>query len=308
MDGAPRRIRTPAVLVAETRAPPALPQWKDESPMRVLLAATTSLVVLAGASASLAQDKSWTGAYVGASIGLAHRNDNSGERIGFDKDLNGSFGDTVTTAAGADAFSPGFCGGKNITNAAAGGCRGDDTKDAEFALRAGYDYQFGPWVVGAVGEYSQAQFSDAVTAFSTTPAAYTFHRKLTDLWALRARGGYAFGDNLAYVTGGFAMGGVDHGFSTTNTANSFASSGGGDARGYQIGVGFERRVMPNVTVGVEYLRTDLDDKGSTVRAGNLGATPATNPFLLTSAQGTNFQRTDDQIKVDSFRITAAYRF
>ena len=45
------------------------------------------------------------------------------------------------------------------------------------------------------GISSQAQFSDAVTAFSTTPAAYTFHRKLTDLWALRARGGYAFGDN-----------------------------------------------------------------------------------------------------------------
>jgi outer membrane immunogenic protein len=276
--------------------------------MRILLAATASLIVLAGASPSLAQDNSWTGAYVGGSVGFANRKDNGGERIGFDKDLNGSYGDTVTTAAGADAFSPGFCGGANLTNAAVGGCRGDDKKDAEFSVRAGYDYQFGPWVVGAVGEYSQAQFSDAVTAFSTTPAAYTFHRKLTDLWALRARGGYAFDDNLFYLTGGYAMGSVDHTFSTTNTANSFASSGGDDAKGYQIGVGFERRVMPNVTVGVEYLRTDLDDKGSTVRAGNLGATPATNPFLLTNAQGTNFQRGDDQIKVDSFRVTAAYRF
>ncbi len=276
--------------------------------MRILLAATTSLAVLAGASAAFAQDGTWTGPYLGASLGYANRNDNSGERIGFDKDLNGSFGDTVTTAAGADAFSTGFCGGANITNAAPGGCRGDDTKDAEFSVRAGYDYQFGAFVVGAVGEYSQAQFSDAVTAFSTTPAAYTFHRKLTDLWALRARGGYAVGETLAYVTGGFAFGSVDHTFSTTNTANSFTSSGGDDAKGYQIGLGLEHRVTPNITIGVEYLRTDLDDKGSTVRAGNLGATPATNPFLLTNIQGTNFQRTDDQIKVDSFRVTAAYRF
>ncbi len=276
--------------------------------MRLILAATTSLIVLAGASAALAQDNGWTGAYVGGSIGAAHRDDNSGERIGFDKDLNGSYGDTVNTAAGADAFSPGFCGGSNVTNAAAGGCRGDDKKDAEFSVRAGYDYQFGPWVVGGVGEYSQAQFSDAVTAFSTTPAAYTFHRKLTDLWALRARGGYAFGETLAYVTGGFARGSVDHSFSTTNTANSFASSGGKDAKGYQIGLGVEHRFMPNVTVGVEYLRTDLDDKGSTVRAGNLGATPANNPFLISNPQGTNFQRGDDNIKVDSIRVTAAYRF
>ena len=276
--------------------------------MRVLLAATTSLIVLAAASPSLAQDNGWTGAYVGGAIGYAHRNDNSGERIGFDKDLNGSYGDTVTTAAGADAFSPGFCGGPNLTNAAAGGCRKDDVKDAEFSVRGGYDCQIGQWVVGAVGEYSQAQFSDAVTGFSTTPAAYTFHRKLTDLWALRARGGYAFGETLAYVTGGYAMGSVDHSFSTTNTANSFTSTGGDDAKGYQIGFGVEHRVTPNITLGAEYLRTDLDDKGSTVRAGNLGATPANNPFLISNAQGTNFQRGDDDIKVDSFRLTAAYRF
>jgi outer membrane immunogenic protein len=269
--------------------------------MRALLAATTSIIVLATAGAALAQDNSWTGAYVGAAAGFANRKDSGGERILFDKDLNGSYGDTVNTAAGADAFSPGFCGGSNLTNAAAGGCRSDDRKDAEFALRAGYDYQFGQWVVGAVGEY-------AVTAFSTTPAAYTFHRKLTDLWALRARGGYALDDNLFYLTGGVAMGSVDHSFSTTNTANSFASSGGDDAKGYQIGLGFERRVTPNITVGAEYLRTDLDDRGSTVRAGNLGATPATNPFLIANTQGTNFQRGDDQIKVDSFRVTAAYRF
>ncbi len=276
--------------------------------MRAVIAATTSLIALAAASAASAQDTPWTGAYVGAAFGYGQRDDNGRERIGFDKDLNGSYGDTVTTAAGADAFSPGFCGGSNQTNAAAGGCRDDDDSDAEFSVRLGYDYQIGSWVFGAVGEYSQAQYSDAVTAFSTTPAAYTFHRKLTDLWALRARGGYAFGDNLLYATGGYAMGSVNHTFSTTNTANSFVSSGGDDAKGYQIGLGFERRVTPNVTVGAEWLRTDLEDDGSTVRAGNLGATPANNPFLLTNAQGTNFQRSDDKIQVDTFRITAAYRF
>ncbi|MBL8771021.1 MAG: outer membrane beta-barrel protein [Phenylobacterium sp.] len=274
--------------------------------MRTLLLATASALLM---TAGAAQAQDWTGFYVGATVGYADRSESSGESVLFDTNLDGTFGDTVRTAAGADAFSTGFCGGSFNTNAAPGGCRKDDNDDYELSIRAGYDYQFaGNWVVGGVIEYSELQLQDAVTAFSITPAAYNFTRKLTDTLAVRARGGYAMGDSLFYVTGGYAQGDVEHSFRTTNTVNAFPERGGGKAKGYQLGLGYERKITQNVTLGVEFLRTSLDDDDYGVRAANNGTTAATNPFLLVNTAGTDFLRSDDDFEYNSFRVTAGWRF
>jgi len=271
----------------------------------LLLAATAATLSLAGA----AQAQDWTGFYVGVAAGYADRSESSRETILFDTNLDGSYGDTVNTAAGANAFSPGFCGGGYSTNAAPGGCRKDDTDDIELSIRAGYDWQFAEnWVVGAVIEYSELQLQDQVTAFSTTPAGYAFTRKLTDTLAIRARGGYAAGDNLFYLTGGYAQGDVSHSFNTTNGVNAFPERGGGKAKGYQFGAGYERKITPNVTLGVEFLRTNLDDDDYRVRATNSGTTAPTNPFLLVNTQGVDFRRSNNDFKYNSFRVTAAWRF
>ncbi len=276
--------------------------------MRIFLLTAVAGAALA-AGAAQAQDTSWTGAYVGVVGGYADRSESKGETIGFDTNLDGRFDNTVTTAAGANAFSTGFCGGAFNTNAAPGGCRGDDKSDVEIGVRAGYDYQFaGGWVVGGVVEYTQLELSDAVTAFSTTPASYSFTRKLNNVLAARARAGYAFDENLVYVTGGYARGNVRRSFTTTNTVNAFPRSGGGDADGYQIGLGVERKLTPNWAVGAEFLRTSLKDDEFGVRATNNGTTAATNPFILQNAQGTGFRRTDDDIEFNSYRVTLSYRF
>jgi opacity protein-like surface antigen len=272
----------------------------------LLLAASAAAFAMAGAAS--AQTADWTGPYVGVSVGYADRSESKGETIGFDTNLDGQFGDTVRNVAGADAFSPGFCPGANNTNAAGGGCRNDDKSDVELSLRGGYDYQIGQFVVGGVVEYSQLQLQDAVTAFSTTPAAYTFTRKLNDLWAVRARGGYAFGNSLIYATGGYAVGNMKHSFNTTNTVNAFPQRGGGDAKGYQIGLGFEHKLTDNISLGAEWLRTSLDDDDFGVRAANSGTTAPTNPFLLANPSGTDFLRTDDDFEFNSFKATVSYRF
>ena len=164
--------------------------------LNLAIAATLALA----AGAAHAEDANWTGFHVGVVGGYAVRSESSGESIGFDTNLDGKFDNTVNNAAGANAFSTGFCGGAFNTNAAPGGCRGDDKSDIEIGVRAGYDYQFaGNWVVGGVVEYTQLQLQDAVTAFSITPAAYTFTRKLRDTIAIRARAGYALGDNQLYI-------------------------------------------------------------------------------------------------------------
>ena len=276
--------------------------------MKNILLVAAALSAVSFASSASAQSADWTGPYVGASVGYADRSESKGETIGFDTNLDGTFGDTVRNVAGADAFSTGFCPGSFNTNAAPGGCRNDDKTDVEVSLRGGYDYQFGQFVVGGVVEYSRVELQDAVTAFSITPAAYNFTRKLTDLWAVRARGGYAFGDSLIYATGGYAVGNMKHSFRTTNTVNAFPLRGGGDAKGYQLGVGFEHKLTDNISVGAEFLRTSLDDDDFGTRAANTGTTAATNPFLLVNPQGTDFLRTDDDFEFNSFKATVSYRF
>ena len=42
----------------------------------------------------------------------------------------------------------------------------------------------------------------------------------------------------------YAQGDINHSFNTTNTVNAFPERGGGKAKGYQFGAGYERKIMP----------------------------------------------------------------
>lgn len=224
----------------------------------------------------------------------------------FDTNRDGNFNDTVRTTLGANAFSEGFCQGAAQGRTPADGCRSGEDGNLNYSLRAGYDWQFGNWVVGAVGEYAVVNIGNDVSAFSTTPASYTFTRDLNSVTALRARGGYAFGDSLVYATGGWAWADMDHSFSTTNTVNAFTTSGGEDVDGYQLGVGYEMQLgnmgWSNWSLGAEYLWTSLDDGDYEVAVGP-GTAPATNPFLLVNTTGTDMQRTGDDFEFGTFSMT-----
>ena len=274
--------------------------------MKLLLSSSAAALLITFSGAALAQAPEWTGGYIGAQAGYGFKAENDDETVQFDTDLNGSFGDTVRTGAGANAFSPGFCEGRATGVAPGAGCEKQD-RGFEFGARAGYDMQFGSFVVGVVGEVSRTNVHDAISAFSTTPASYTMERELNALAAARVRGGFALGRTLAYATGGYATGQVDRRFRTTNTANTFTRTSGDDwVDGWQLGGGLEHKVTNDVSLGLEYLLTELEDDGYTVRAG--GPVPATNPFVLTNPAGTNFQRTEDDLRIHSVRVTAAYRF
>ncbi|KRA17669.1 MULTISPECIES: outer membrane beta-barrel protein [unclassified Lysobacter] len=270
------------------------------------------LLALLGASlapAALAQSSGdWTGGYVGGYLGQVLDPDDGNDRFVFDTNLDGRYGDTVTTAAGADAFSPGSCNGVARGPTPAAGCDGNNG-GAEWGLRAGYDWQVGDWVFGVVGDYGMNDARDAVSSFSTTPARYTMLRKVDSVAAIRARVGMAFGDdgrNLAYFTAGYATAKVENTFLTSNGVNTFTTNGDSDANGAQFGIGYERRVNEHLALGIEYLRTQLKDDEYRVRAQ--GPAPATNPFIRQNAAGTDFRRSDDDFDLDSIRLTATYRF
>jgi outer membrane immunogenic protein len=276
--------------------------------MRTLLGATGVLTLSLAAMPALAQDSAdepaFDGVYIGGSFGRSVQNNDIGETILFDRGSNGSFGETITTPAGANAFSPGFCNGaatSNLNNS----CTND--KDGyEYYARLGADQQYGKWVIGAVAEFGKSNVRDSVSAFSTTPAFYTMTREIDWNAALRARAGYVAGQStLFYGTFGGAYAKIDRSFTTGNTANSFTLNDDDDAFGWQAGGGVEQKFGRNFSIGLEYLYSRYNDGDGRVRVGQ-GTAGATNPFVL--AGGAYFARSDSKFAFHAIRLTGAVRF
>ncbi len=272
------------------------------NPRKLLLAVAVGAALPSMAAAS---EPSWTGGYFGLHGAYAFQPDDAMETVLFDTNLDGTFDDTVRTAAGADAFSPGFCGGRAQGSMTSAGCT-DDEDGIDVGARVGYDWARGSFVFGVVGEGAYGRLNDGVTAFSTTPASYTHGRKLRWLASARARVGWALGGSLVYATGGGARGGVDHSFATTNVVNTFTPTEEESAWGYQVGGGVEFSVGARFRVGAEYLFTSLEDDDFQVHVA--GPAPATNPFIRTNPAGTDMRRGGEDFTFGSARLVASYRF
>ena len=272
----------------------------------------TVTLALSGAALSTnafaqARDTHFDGPYVSATIGLAAQGNDGGDTLVFDKDGDGSYDDTILTSGGANAFSPGFCGGVSNGNAPALGCRSDRDK-LEYAVRAGFDRRSGNVVLGALVEGSMNNSKDGTSGFSTTPAGYSIQRELDYAVSLRARAGFTPGGGaLFYVTGGGSYGKLKHTFATTNTANAFDEQRDGKmVWGWQAGGGAEVMVTDNVSLGLEYLYNRYRDNKYRV-AVTQGTAPATNPFILTSAQ-TNIRSSDRNFDFHSLRASLSFQF
>ena len=145
---------------------------------------------------------------VGVAGGYDAQPNDGGSRILFDRNLDGRFGDTVSTATGADAFGApvgGFCHGRAYgsngpTNPTApGGCHKDEDGWAYYG-RVGWDYQRGNIVIGAVGEFGKSEITDSVSAFSTTPASYTMTRSVDWEASIRGRLGYTPNNTTLFLS------------------------------------------------------------------------------------------------------------
>lgn len=275
------------------------------------LSAASLAVLLAGVAApALAQSvPDWSGPYIGVYGGVVENNEDAGEGLVFDRDFDGQFDDTVVLSGSTtNAFTPGSCDGSATGQAASGGCDVDPT-GVDGSIRAGYDMQFGPLVVGLIGELSAVDMEDSVTSFSSTPAAYVFTRQVEQMAALRARVGFAVGPALLYATGGAATAKVENSFRTTNTTNSFTETVNEDeADGYQLGGGVEWKLARNLSLTGEYLYSNLQPGDYVVRAG-AGTAPATNPFILApNTAGTDITRSNDGLELHALRIGMNVRF
>ncbi len=108
---------------------------------------------------------------------------------------------------------------------------GLDRKNSSFGVQAGYDWQIDNWVVGLGVD---AFHGKTVTDFGD----------LDSLSRVKVRGGYAFGDTLAYVSAGASYG----------TSRDF-----GNDWGYSAGIGLEHRITDRVSLTGEINQHRFDN-------------------------------------------------
>lgn len=307
-------MRTPLTLAAIAALSVAMPAFaQDAAPMDPNMAPAPMAAEPAppppmlAEPTSLPEDRPFSGLYVGAAGGYDIQGNDTGSSILFDRNLDGRFGDGVLTSTGANAFAPGSCPGQARAALPAYGCNSDKDGFAYYG-RVGFDQQYGPFVVGLVGEFGKSEIRDYVSSYSTTPAAYVMMRKVNWEGGARLRAGYAANTTLFYGTGGAGYAQIGRRFATTNGLNSFDGRGKREKFGLQAGGGIEQKLGEHFSVGLEYLYHSYVDDDYRVRVG-AGTAPATNPFILApNTTGTDLKRSDQVFRWQSIRATAAFRF
>ena len=109
---------------------------------------------------------------------------------------------------------------------------GVDGDDPIAGFTAGYDYDFGSFVLGTAVDYDW-------TSLNLTPAV-----QAEKILRVKVRGGLKMGRGLAYATGGY-----------TNLDTNIV----GDVDGFFVGGGYDYMVGEHLTIGGELLYHDYDN-------------------------------------------------
>jgi outer membrane immunogenic protein len=138
----------------------------------------------------------------------------------------------------------------------------------------GYNIQSGNLVFGLEGSLAAANFDGRFTApYMPGLAAGAWTPNMNWMGTVTGKLGYAFGQWLPYVKGGFAT--ADVGSPLQGASSLGAFSQGTEATGWTAGVGFEYQFSPKWSLGVEYLYTDLGGN-SNGAPGSLSGAPLSN--------------------------------
>ena len=185
---------------------------------RILLASAAALAVAGLIGPAAAADLSRQAGYRGPSY-LPMVYNWQGLYVGVNG--GGVWGSSNWTGAGATM---------NVTGGMVGGT-------------AGYNWQFGQWILGLEGDLDWASMTG--TAVNPICPATGCSTQSGFLGTARGRIGYAFDRVMPYITGGLAVGNIQAGsISTTNA-------------GWTVGAGVEFAIAPQFTAKFEYLYVDL---------------------------------------------------
>jgi outer membrane immunogenic protein len=197
----------------------------------------------------------WTGFYVGGQVGYGwNANDNDFVLPGGFVVQSGDFGDE------GDGFLAG--------------------------VHAGYNVQFGSFVVGVEGDI-EGVFGDdddedvVIVGPDGVFTNYGFAGSALD-WqgSIRARAGFAFDRALIYATGGFAFAGLSDGFGIVGDDDDTLT-------GWTLGAGVEYAFTNNLTTRLEYRYTNFDGGSNVFNDVDLG---------------------DNEIEFHTVRVGLSYKF
>ena len=197
---------------------------------------SSAVVALAlSAQPALAQDATWSGLYAGVQAG-------AGRAESVHDDLDRWYYDyrNYKTAK---------------TNVLAG-------------VKAGYDYQAGPAIVGVLGEVS---FGKIDTRHEVTPASpsYAISSKTKALGSVRAKLGVASGNLAVFATGGWAFSDTTHSFGDTDGSNEGYSEKG-DRSGSVIGLGAAYAISAKSRIGLDLSRYQFGARTHEVISAGVG--------------------------------------
>jgi outer membrane immunogenic protein len=176
----------------------------------------------------------WTGFYVGASVGFA------GDEFNYPVSATDAFGNLVGSGS-AHLNSSGVIGGG----------------------QAGFNFQFsGPFVAGVEADIQASSVTGEIGLngqVAGTPFAGTAGSRLGYLGTIRGRLGYAVLANrgLVYATGGLAYGGVNSFANGSISGTGLGISKDTTGTGWTIGGGFEYALNDHWSFRTEYLFVDL---------------------------------------------------
>ncbi|HDZ74892.1 MAG TPA: porin family protein [Aurantimonas coralicida] len=187
----------------------------------------------------------WSGLYIGGQVGGAFGFD------GADTVYNPRPGYGSAFAATPSSNKSSFVGGGHI----------------------GYDYQIGNVVIGAVADINKMNGSSE-RSFSVGGVSFPVKDKIDYMGTVRGRLGYAYDRFLVYGTGGlaYAKRSRSTSFPTTTsgpfTGYKFSEKTDKTDTGYAVGGGIDYLVSRNMSVGLEYLYTDLGKNDWSAKATN----------------------------------------
>lgn len=131
---------------------------------------------------------------------------------------------------------------------------------AALGAGVGYDWQFDRAVLGLEADFSWVGARGNGWCGFPFALPHGCGGGVTSLGTVRGKLGYEIGNIgvplLAYVTGGFAFGGI------RGWDGLLGGSGTKTAVGWTLGGGLEALVAPNWSVKLEYLYTDLGNRGT----------------------------------------------
>jgi outer membrane immunogenic protein len=225
--------------------------------MKKLLLTTTALIAVAAAGAASAADLpvkappmqpivapvyyNWTGFYIGGQVGEVRAHDDASiQNPGVPVAIFLPFTVDMSSVIGG--------------------------------VHAGYNQQFGWFVIGVEGSVDGANLQKTFTVGICPLFCGTATTKLDVQGSVRGRVGVAFDRVLIYATGGFATTTITNTYDTTAFGGGFASIST-SRTGPTAGGGIQYAVTNNLSVRGEYRHTDF---GSFIDKSSVAFFPATN--------------------------------